>query len=119
MQASRTGISVNPMTGQTLPEAAGDAQEGPFDFRSPAEDGRPPGYGQPAPNEFTAEEMERGQKCGKAILERAMLGPPLDESGSSGIATQGYTNSTVLADVLGCMRMYHWECNCWTGAEQR
>jgi hypothetical protein len=87
MQASRTGNSVNPMTGQTLPEATGDIQEGPFDFRSPAEDGRPPGYGQPAPNELTAEEMERGQKCGKAILERAMLGPPLDESGSSGMAT--------------------------------
>ena len=111
MQASRTGTSVNPMTGQSLPEAAGDAQEGPFDFRSPAEDGRPPGYGQPAPNEFTAEEMERGQKCGKAILERAMLGPPLDESGSSGIATQDYTNTTVLSDVLGCMRIYHWGCD--------
>ena len=88
MQASRTGNSVNPMTGQTLPEAAGDAQEGPFDFRSPAEDGRPPAYGQPAPNEFTAEEMERGQKCGKAILERAMLGPPTHESRSTGVATQ-------------------------------
>lgn len=111
MQASRTGTSVNPMTGQSLPEAAGDAQEGPLDFRSPAEDGRPPGYGQPAPNEFTAEEMERGQKCGKAILERAMLGPPLDESGSSGIATQDYTNTTVLSDVLGCMRIYHWGCD--------
>ncbi|KAL0043790.1 hypothetical protein WJX82_000576 [Trebouxia sp. C0006] len=85
-QASKTGNSVNPMTGQTLPEATGDIQEGPFDFRSAAEDGRPPGYGQPAPNELTAEEMERGQKCGKAILERAMLGPPLDESGSSGQA---------------------------------
>jgi hypothetical protein len=91
------------MTGQTLPEAAGDAQEGPFDFRSPAQDGRPPGYGQPAPNQFTAEEMERGQKCGKAILERAMLGPPLHESGSvcgsTGMATQDFTYSTVLFGV--------------------
>ncbi len=88
------------MTGQTLPEAAGDAQEGPFDFRSPAEDGRPPGYGQPAPNEFTAEEMERGQKCGKAILERAMLGPPLGEAGgSTGMATQDFTNSNMHLDM--------------------
>ncbi|DBB08738.1 TPA: hypothetical protein ACH3X3_008171 [Trebouxia sp. C0006] len=108
-QASKTGNSVNPMTGQTLPEATGDIQEGPFDFRSAAEDGRPPGYGQPAPNELTAEEMERGQKCGKAILERAMLGPPLDESGSSGqaesishkacesldVAATGHVNSQV------------------------
>ncbi|DBA83613.1 hypothetical protein WJX77_012231 [Trebouxia sp. C0004] len=86
-QAPSTGSKVNPMTGQTLPEAARDAQGGPFDFRSPAQDGRPSGYSQPAPDQFTAEEMERGQRCGKAILERAMLGPPLGEaSGSTGQA---------------------------------
>lgn len=81
MQAPKTVSNINPMTGQTLPqEDAGDAQEGPFDFRSPVQDGRSGEEGKPAPDELTAEEVERGRMCGKAILERAMLGPPVDKA---------------------------------------
>ncbi len=69
---------VNVITGQTLP------QEGPFDFQSPVQKGRPEvpfhfPYGQPEADEYTAEQRERGQQCGRALLERAMLGPPLQE----------------------------------------
>ena len=82
MQAPKTVSNVNPITGQTLPEEdTADAQEGPFDFRSPVQDGRSGESGKPGQNELTAEEMERGRRCGKAILERAMLGP-MDKAGN-------------------------------------
>ena len=69
-------------------------REGPFDFKSPVQTGRPEvpsdhGYTAPYTAEFTEEEKERGRRCGRALLERAMLGPPLAEpemgvKGSSG-----------------------------------
>ena len=95
MQAPKTVSNINPITGQTLPlEDAGDAQEGPFDFRSPVQDGRSGEEGKPAPDELTAEEVERGRKCGKAILERAMLGPPVETAGTAS-GTGKLTKATI------------------------
>ena len=69
------------MAGNRLPS------EGPFDFKSPVQDGRPEGpsptqVGQLAPG--SAQDHERGMRCGKALLERAMLGPPLPDAVTDG-----------------------------------
>ncbi len=47
-----------------MPQLAKRSQEGPFDFRSPVQNGRPEvpfhfEYGQPEPDEHTAEQRER------------------------------------------------------------
>lgn len=112
----------------------GTLQEGPFDFRSPVQTGRPqvPQAQQPEqqgaagsqygtapfwnadvlvgernihtqtdPQEESEEDKEKHMRCGRALLERAMLGPPLPE-GDAPICSSGMTcpvNLTMLGKV--------------------
>ena len=113
------------------PLAEGRSPEGPFDFSSPVQSGRPvvpqaqqsnqqgsaqvpqhgnapfwnqgplPGerdtHAQTDPAADSQEDKERQLRCGRALLERAMLGPPLPEGDapicSSGMGT---TNTFML-----------------------
>lgn len=91
--------------------AAAQPREGPFDFRSPVQKGRPEvppqgGYGMPHDDEYTEEEKERGMKCGRALLARAMLGPPLQEDEKGCLGSSG-------APDLQCNRCHPLNASCW------
>ena len=138
LQANSKGSSgapqISPGLVNTSPASpVATPQEGPFDFRSPAQTGRPqvPQAQQPdqqgsasgsqygsapfwntgplagerdiqaptQPEEESEEDKEKHIRCGRALLERAMLGPPLPE-GDAPICSSGMTSPLRVA-MLG------------------
>ena len=65
------------------PSCEGTLQERPSDFKSPLQ-----------PSSAPQEDKEKQLRCGRALLERSMLGPPLPEGDhpicSSGLAPAGF-----------------------------